>query len=101
MSDNRTGTHHNLTKNTQNGLDDRYDLHSKKLQMGLSTSMEVSEATQEDAESGLDFLLWHFEGQHSLFPRNIATRATNGCQKTVYDRDRAILYIQGALRQDC
>jgi hypothetical protein len=110
MSDNRTETHHNLTKNTQKGLHSSYDLYSKKLQMGLSTPIEVSEtseasdvseATQEEAESGLDFLLWHFEGQHSLFPRNIATGATNGGQKTVYDRDRAILYIQGALRQDC
>lgn len=62
---------------------------------------DVSQTTQEEAESGLDFLLWHFEGQHSLFPRNVATGATKGGQKTVYDRDRAILYIQGALRQDC
>jgi hypothetical protein len=63
----------------------------------VSDASEVSESI----EDSLGFMLWHFEGQHSLFPRNISTGATNGGQKTVYDRDRAILFIQGALRQDC
>jgi len=71
------------------------------LSYNVSDVSDVSELTQEAAEAGLNFLLWHFEGQHSLFPRNIATGATNGCQKIVSDRDRAILYIQGARREDC
>lgn len=111
MSDNRIEIHPSLTKNIQNIPEGSFNLHSEKLQVGLDTPVEVSEVTEvsenltEDdytIESSLDFMLWHFEGQHSLFPRNIATGATNGCQKIVFDRDRAILYIQGALRQeDC
>src|SRR3712207_5444487 len=100
MSDNRTKMHPNIAKNTQNSLDNDYNLYSKKLQVELDTSIEVSDVS-ESIESGLDFMLWHFEGQHSIFPRNIATGATRTGQKTVYDKDRAILFIQGALRQDC
>jgi len=50
-------------------------------------------------EQGLDFMLWHFQGP--LWPRNVSTAATRNAQKLVDYRDRAILYFQGALRQDC
>jgi hypothetical protein len=107
MSDNRIEMPLKPVKNTTNSLENNYNLHSKKLQVGPSPSYNVSdvsnvsELTQEEAEIGLNFLLWHFEGQHSLFPRNIATSATNGGQKTICDKDRAYLFIQGAGRKDC
>jgi hypothetical protein len=50
-------------------------------------------------EQGLDFILAHFA--EPLWPRNVSTAATTNGQRPVYDRDRAILYFQGALRADC
>lgn len=52
-----------------------------------------------DVSDGLDFMLAHFT--EPLWPRNVSTAATQNRQKPVYDRDRAILYYQGALRVDC
>lgn len=48
---------------------------------------------------GLDFMMWHFE--EPLWPRNISTSATKNCQKPLHDRERALLYYQGAMREDC
>jgi hypothetical protein len=50
-------------------------------------------------EEGLDFLLEHF--QEPLFPRNIATAATNTKQHTVEDKAKCLLYYKGALNVDC
>jgi hypothetical protein len=53
----------------------------------------------QTVEEGLDFMLWHFQEPH--FPRNVSTAATRDGQRVVHDRDRAILFYQGALRADC
>jgi hypothetical protein len=50
-------------------------------------------------EQGLDFMLSHFS--EPIWPRNIATAATQTKQYTVDDRQRALLYFNSALRQDC
>ena len=51
---------------------------------------------------GLDLLLGHFSNENEpLWPRTISTALTKGGQKTVPDKDRAILHFEGALRQDC
>jgi len=54
---------------------------------------------QQPVEQGLDFMLSHFT--EPLWPRNVSTAATRNGQKVVHDRDRAILFYQGALRADC
>jgi hypothetical protein len=59
--------------------------------------MTASAATA--TESGLDFLLSHFS--EPIWPRNVATAATNTKQHIVEDRDKALLYFKGALGQDC
>src|SRR5215213_852146 len=46
-------------------------------------------------------MLTHFQEEPPLWPRNVSTIATRNGQRPVYDRDRAILYFQGALRVDC
>jgi hypothetical protein len=60
--------------------------------------------TEEDTsskkvQSGLEFILNHFEEPH--FPRTLSTVATNNKQHEVSDKDRAMLYYQGALWEDC
>ena len=59
--------------------------------------------TKEDiskkVESGLEFILSHFSQPH--FPRKVSTAATRNVQKPVNDKDRAMLYYQGALWEDC
>jgi hypothetical protein len=50
-------------------------------------------------EEGLDFLLEHF--QEPIWPRNLATAATNTKQHTVEERDRALLYYNAARKEDC
>jgi hypothetical protein len=50
-------------------------------------------------EQGLDFMLSHFH--EPLWPRSIATAATNTKQHIAEDKDRTLLFYKGALRQDC
>jgi hypothetical protein len=50
-------------------------------------------------QSGLEYILNHFSESH--FPRNVSTAATRNVQKPVNDKDRAMLYYQGALWEDC
>lgn len=50
-------------------------------------------------EQGLDFILSHFT--EPIWPRNIATAATQTKQHAVEDKQRALLYFNSALRQDC
>jgi hypothetical protein len=50
-------------------------------------------------EQGLDFLLSHF--QEPIWPRNVATAATNTKQYTVEDKARALLYYNAARKEDC
>lgn len=55
---------------------------------------------QMTIEEGLDFMLKHFS-RHSLWPRMISTGATRGEQRQVDGKDRAMLYYQAALWEDC
>jgi hypothetical protein len=50
-------------------------------------------------QQGLDFMLGHFS--KPLFPRKVSTAATNRKQHTVDGKDRAMLYYQAALWEDC
>jgi hypothetical protein len=50
-------------------------------------------------EKGLEFMLGHFS--EPLFPRKISTAATHRKQYEVDDKDRAMLYYQAALWEDC
>jgi len=49
-------------------------------------------------ESGLEFILKHTSGPQ--FPRDIMVPTRQG-QKSVYDKDSAMLHYQGALWEDC
>ena len=62
----------------------------------------VSKDSQEQylkVQCGLEFVLGHFSGP--LFPRMVSTAATRNRQKEVYDSDRAMLYFQGSLWENC
>jgi hypothetical protein len=57
-------------------------------------------STVEDrVREGLNFILEHVSQPH--FPRKVSTAATNNEQKPVSDKDRTMLYYQGALWEDC
>jgi hypothetical protein len=82
------------------------NLYTKKILQGPLSSNKLSELSEcvrncpnVSVEHGLGFMLGHFE--EPLFPRNVSTAATRGAQKPVYDKDRAMLFFQGTLRQDC
>jgi hypothetical protein len=64
-------------------------------------SNQISPIALEEAKvkEGLDFILSHFS--EPLFPRKISTAATQRKQYEVEDEDRAMLYYQGALWEDC
>src|SRR5215217_4278 len=49
-------------------------------------------------EEGLDFILEHLS--QPWFPRKVSTAATRRGQHAVDGKDRAILYCQGALKED-
>jgi hypothetical protein len=51
-------------------------------------------------KAGLNFLLEHFD-QNFLFPRNIATRATNGGQRCVFSKEAALFSYKQADFFDC
>jgi hypothetical protein len=76
-----------------------HDLYTKKFCRARYPQINCPNCPNVSVEHGLDFMLGHFE--EPLFPRNVSTAATRGAQKPVYDKDRAILFYQGALRQDC
>jgi hypothetical protein len=59
------------------------------------------EAESVTIEQGLDFILSHFQQQEPLWPRNVATAATNTKQYPVEDKDRALLYYNAARKEDC
>jgi|SRR5215217_4556957 len=109
MSDIRIEIGANCIKNTTNEHLEDENLYKKKNVQGSSLSNNVSEVSesvgsvrkncQTTVEEGLGFMLAHF--QEPLWPRNVSTAATRNGQKVVHDKDRAILYFQGALRADC
>lgn len=51
--------------------------------------------------SGLDYILSHFEHQTQLWPRTISTKATEGIQVKVYSKDEAIGRFKQANFEDC
>lgn len=64
---------------------------------GITTS-DISSSFSK-VQSGLDFILSHFS--EPLFPRKVSTAATDKRQHQVVDKDRTMLYYQGALWEDC
>jgi hypothetical protein len=61
----------------------------------VTSSSEISSIV----ESGLEFILSHFS--EPLWPRKVATAATRNEQKQVDDKDKTMLFYQGALWEDC
>nr|MDQ3852746.1 hypothetical protein [Thermoproteota archaeon] len=59
----------------------------------------TEESISKKVESGLDFILSHFEEPY--FPRKVSTAATNEKQYEVNDKDRTMLFYQTALWEDC
>jgi hypothetical protein len=52
---------------------------------GVESSLCVHTTTTEAVESGLDYLVGHFEGfeEGRVFPRTISTKATKGAQVSI------------------
>jgi hypothetical protein len=46
--------------------------------------------------SGLDYILGHFEHQMQLWPRTISTRATEGIQVKAYSKEEAVARFKQA-----
>jgi hypothetical protein len=65
----------------------------------LPDTLVDSSNTMMRVQSGLTFILDHFSGP--LFPRRISTASTRNRQKEVDDSDRAMLYFQASLWEDC
>src|SRR5215212_7182767 len=70
----------------------------------MSVPSEASETTPtgpiRSIEQGLDFMLAHFDGQESSWPRNISTAVIEGRQRPIGYRDVAISYYIGSFNKD-
>jgi hypothetical protein len=97
MSDIHIEMSSNYIKNTSNKYVDSENLDKKKNVQTPTFSYKVSKLSE--LSDGLDFMLAHFT--EPIWPRNVSTAATQDRQKPIYDRDRAILYYQGASGADC
>jgi Primase X len=83
---------------TENNLSNLSDLSENK-------NFTTEELSNKRVESGLDFILGHF--QEPIWPRTVSTAATKkdnrgeNVQYPVGYKDRAMLFYEGALRSDC
>ena len=54
------------------------------------TTIENQEIREKKVKEGIDFLLSHFEGRQRLFPRKMATFASEGKQFTIYNKKQIL-----------
>lgn len=70
----------------------------------LQSNLVEEENWKQQLEEGLDFILGHFPKNEPLWPRRIMTKVLVDLdigQRTVYDKDTALSYFEGAFGKDC
>ncbi len=74
-----------------------YQLQQKQQQTSTTSSSNV---TETKIETGLDFIINHFDPTILYFPRTIMTKKSNG-QIVIYAKEEALQYFIGSEFQDC